>query len=138
LVDALTPFAYRQLLAQVSPSAMAARLERVGVDVAELAADLPDQLHRLLGILASGGFEVHLRAAELQPLMARSERVANRVAVSVLAAAVFDGTARLLAQSPRTRRLPKVLAIVGGAGFLNARAVHRRASARRRSRAVGG
>jgi hypothetical protein len=30
LVDALMPFAYRQLLAQVSPSAVAARLERVG------------------------------------------------------------------------------------------------------------
>jgi ubiquinone biosynthesis protein len=116
---------------------VAKRLERVGVDFAELAADLPDQLHRLLGILASGGFEVHLRAAELQPLMARSERVANRVAVSVLAAAVLDGMTELLTESPRKRRTPTVLAIIGGVGILSAYAGHRRASARLRSRVAG-
>ena len=138
LIRTLAPFAYRQLLAQLSPAAVAGHLERVGVDFAELTADLPDQLHRLLGILASGGFEVHLRAAELQPLMARSERLANRVAVSVLAAAVLDGVADLLAEGPSKRRAPMVFAIFGAVGILSAYAERRQTSVRHRSRAVRG
>jgi ubiquinone biosynthesis protein len=104
--DALAPYARRQVLAQLSPAGVGQRLERLGIDPAELAGDLPDQLHRALEVAASGGFEVHLRAAELEPLMARAERLGNRIAVSALAAAIIDGPAELAAAeraSPKGR-----------------------------------
>jgi hypothetical protein len=63
--------------------------------LAQLTFDLPGELHRLLGVLAQGGFEVHPRAAELEPLVARVERLGNRVAASVLTVAVIDGLADL-------------------------------------------
>jgi ubiquinone biosynthesis protein len=65
---------------------------------------LPGQLHRLLGVLTQGGFEVHLRAAELEPLVARVERLGNRVAASVLTIAVIDRLADLARSDHRHRR----------------------------------
>jgi ubiquinone biosynthesis protein len=44
--------------------------------------------------LEDGGFDVHLRAAELEPIMARAERLGNRIAISVLLAAVIDAVAQ--------------------------------------------
>jgi ubiquinone biosynthesis protein len=120
--EALAPYARRQLLAQLSPAGLGRRLERLGIDLAELAADLPEQLHRVLEVAAGGGFEVHLRAAELEPLMARAERLGNRIAVSVLAAAIIDGLAELAAaerasRNGRARRTrPGRLAAVGALG----------------------
>ena len=137
--EALAPYARRQLLAQLSPAGLSRRLERLGIDLAELAADLPEQLHRVLEAAAGGGFEVHLRAAELEPLMARAERLGNRIAVSVLAAAIIDGLAELAAaerasrngRAGRTR--PGRLAAVGALGAYVALRSAAPALARRRS-----
>jgi ubiquinone biosynthesis protein len=95
--EALRPYVRRQLLAQLTPSALRRRLEQMGVDVAELAIELPGQLHRALGVLADGDLEVHLRAGDLEPLLARTERLGNRIAVSVVSAALINALAELLA-----------------------------------------
>ena len=137
--EALAPYARRQLLAQLSPAGLSRRLERLGIDLAELTADLPEQLHRVLEAAAGGGFEVHLRAAELEPLMARAERLGNRIAVSVLAAAIIDGLAELAAaerasrngRAVRTR--PGRIAAVGALGAYVALRSAAPALARRRS-----
>jgi ubiquinone biosynthesis protein len=127
LAEALRPYAYRELALQLSPGRLARRLKQVGADIGELSIDLPDQLHRALGVLAGGGFEVHLRAAELEPLIARVERVGNRLAVSVLVAAVIDGVAALAAgehprrASGRRRNLPAMLVGVGSLGAYGSR-----------------
>jgi ubiquinone biosynthesis protein len=65
------------------------RLDRLGL----AAAELPDHLHQLL----DDGIEVHVRTAELEPLVARLERLGNRIAVSVLAAAAINSAAELAA-----------------------------------------
>ena len=102
--EALAPYARRQLLAQLTPAALRRRVEQFGTDVAELAVDLPGRLDRLLGSVESGGLEVRLRTDELEALLARAERVGNRVAASVLAAALIDGLARFAVQRRRHRR----------------------------------
>lgn len=95
--QALGPYARRQLLAQLAPSALRRRLGLAGADLADLAIELPGELHRALGVLADGDFEVHLRASELEPMLARAERLGNRIAVSVLAAAAINAAVELLA-----------------------------------------
>jgi ubiquinone biosynthesis protein len=133
--DALAPYARRQVLAQLSPAAVGRRVEQIALDFEELAVDFPGQLHRVLDVLGSGGLEVHVRAAELEPLLARAERLGNRIARSVLLAAVIDGLAEIAAadrargRSWTAPRVPTVLAAVAAAGGYGAL---RRAARRRR------
>jgi ubiquinone biosynthesis protein len=112
---ALRPYMERHLASSLSPAGLARRAEQFGIEVAELAGELPGQLHRLLDALGDGQFEVHLRTSELQPLVGRIERLANRVAISILAAAAIDGLSELAAHNNpgRRRRRPVVAAAVG-------------------------
>ncbi len=105
--EALAPYARRQLLARLTPDALRRRAEQFGAEVAELAVDLPGRLDRLLKSVESGGLEVHLRTDELDALLARAERVGNRVAASVLAAALIDGLGVLAVERRRRRRRPR-------------------------------
>jgi ubiquinone biosynthesis protein len=84
--DALAPYARRHLLAGLTPAEVARRLEQFGVDLTELAAELPRRLNRISEGIETGGLEVHVRTDELDALLARIERLGNRVAASVLAA----------------------------------------------------
>jgi ubiquinone biosynthesis protein len=113
--NALRPYVERHLASSLTPGVLARRAEQFGIEVAELAGELPGQLHRLLDTLGDGQFEVHLRTTELQPLVARVERLANRVAISVLAAAAIDGLTEMAAHnnSGRGWRKPVVAAGVG-------------------------
>jgi ubiquinone biosynthesis protein len=97
--DTLRPFAQRHVISSLSPSALAHRAEQVGIEFAEFAVELPGQLHRLLETVGDGQFEIHLRTSELEPLVHRIERLANRVAVSILAAAAIDGLSELAAHN---------------------------------------
>ncbi|HWX97108.1 MAG TPA: AarF/UbiB family protein [Solirubrobacteraceae bacterium] len=99
LVEVLGPYARRHLLSGVSVPALLHRLQDAGVDLFELLDDLPDHLRRALEVLDDGGFDVHLRASELEPLMARAERLGNRIALSVLAAALIDAATQLLGET---------------------------------------
>jgi len=84
--EALAPYARRHLLASITPLGVMRRVEEFGVDLAELAADLPRRLNRISEAIESGGLEVHVRTDELDALLARIERLGNRVAASVLLA----------------------------------------------------
>jgi ubiquinone biosynthesis protein len=135
LVDELSPYVYRHLTPELSPAALARRAGQAGVDLAELAVDFPEQLHRILELAASGGFEVHLRAAELEPLVSRAERLANRIAAAVLTAAVIDALAELSSARtrPHSRRRLRLSTAVAGLGAFAADSARsrRRAQPRR-------
>jgi ubiquinone biosynthesis protein len=92
LGPALAPFAKRHLAARLTPTALLRQLEHLGL----AAAEFPDQVHRLLEAF-SDGVDVHVRTADLEPLVARLERLGNRIAVSVLAAAAINSAAELAA-----------------------------------------
>jgi ubiquinone biosynthesis protein len=99
--SALRPYAERHLAQSLSPAALAHRAEQFGAEFAELAGELPGQLHRLLEAVGDGQFEVHLRAHELRPMVRRVESLANRLAISILAAAAIDGLSELAAHNSR-------------------------------------
>jgi ubiquinone biosynthesis protein len=137
IIEGLAPYASRHLAAQLSPAALAKRMERVGLDLAELSVDLPAELHRVLDRLSAGDLEIHLRPSELEPLMARTERLGNRVVASILAAAAIDGLAHFVAagwgRRPRGRT-PKLPAVLRSGGAPASRASETRANRRRRRR----
>jgi ubiquinone biosynthesis protein len=125
--EALAPYARRQLLAQITPAAVRQRLEQFGADLAELAVDFPGRLDRLLKSVEAGGLEVRLRADELESLLTRAERIGNRIAVAVIAAATIDGLAGLAVERrhrgrrSRAQRLGPELGAVGTVASLVAR-----------------
>ena len=131
LFGAMAPFAKAELARELSPAALALRAEQFGADAAEALIDLPGQLHRALEALGTGdGFEVHLRAAELQPLAGRAERAGNRIAGSILAAAAIDGLSGLAARrGGGHRRRTTLLTGLGVAGSLGAYDAWRRSPA---------
>ncbi len=118
LIEAVAPYASRHLAAELSPAALAKRMERLGLDIAELGVDLPGQLHRVLEHLTADGLEVHLRQAELEELMIRGERLGNRIAASVVAAAAIDGLTHLIAMDRARRRNGRPRKLSAAAGRL--------------------
>ena len=120
--EVLIPYVRRHLASTLSPAALARRAERFGVEVAELAGELPGQLHRLLEVIGDGELEVRFRTGELQTLVGRVERLGNRVAISILAAAVIDGLSELAAHNSRLRTTHKQMLIAGVAALTSLRA----------------
>ncbi len=125
---ALGPYVERRLASSLSPAALTRRAEQFGIELAELGAELPGQLHRLLDAIGDGQFEVRLRTDELQPLVRRIERLANRVAISILAAAAIDALSELAAHNGPRRgwRRPVLAAGIGVLTSLTAYAEWRR------------
>jgi ubiquinone biosynthesis protein len=86
LGEALAPYARAHVVEQLSPAALARRLQDLGFE----AVDLP---RRLL----DDGLRVSIPGTDLEPLLARAERLGNRIALSILAAAIIDAAAELAA-----------------------------------------
>lgn len=129
LVETLTPYAYRYMLARFSPAGLAGRAERVALELAELSADLPARLNRVLDVLTAGSFDVHVSTADLELHATRVERVGKRIAASVIAAAIIDGLAELAAADrtrARGKRTLRRAARVAGAGVASAAATRTR------------
>lgn len=100
LGEVLGPYAKRLASDQYSPAALARRIARAGVDLSGLVGALPGQLRRLQGVLDAGGPEVHLRAAELEPLVGRVEKIGNRLMVAMITSAFIRGVGELVAVNP--------------------------------------
>ncbi len=96
LTSVLAPYAERLMLRQYSPLLWARRLGRSSFEAAQLGADLPRHLRRLLGELERGSLEVGMHPEGLEPVVRRFERLANRIVLGILAAAFINGLAALL------------------------------------------
>ena len=123
LGQVLAPYARRLALERFSPHAVTRRLAQSGADMAELLVDLPEQLHRATELLDSGGLEVHLRAAELTPMVDRVERVGQRLVVAMIAGALIKGIGDLVALDQRrwqSWHVPLVSAGLGAVGAFGA------------------
>jgi len=119
MLQALTPFTERLVQAQLSLPAMAKRWAQASADAGALLLDLPATLRRMRQILETSGFEVHLRAAELEPLVRRAERTGNRLIAGLLAAALINGIGQLVSANPKSRS-PQGAMIGAGASAVTA------------------
>ena len=105
--EALAPYARRQLLSGLTAADVRRRLEQLGLDLAELTAELPTRLNRISEAIETGGLEIHLRTDEMDALLAGVERLGNRVAASVLTAALIEGAVQLATRRRRHRPWPR-------------------------------
>jgi ubiquinone biosynthesis protein len=128
----LAPYARRLAAARYSPRTMARRLAKSGADLADMVVDLPTQLERAVDILDSGGLEVHLRTAELTPLVQRIERTGQRLVVAIVAGALIDGIGGLVGRDPRRWQSWRVPLVGAGLSALSAFGTYLAFTARRR------
>ncbi|MBF6612505.1 MAG: AarF/ABC1/UbiB kinase family protein [Chloroflexi bacterium] len=96
LTAALAPYAQRLMLQQYSPFSLARRLGTAGVEMAQLGAELPRQLRRIVAQLERGDLEVGMRPQGFDPVLHRLERLANRIVIGIIAAAFINGLAILM------------------------------------------
>jgi len=103
LTAAVTPYARRLVRDRLSPSAVAKRMARASTDAGAVLLELPTRLRRVFDAMDYNGLEVHLRAAELDPLVARTERIGNRLVAGMITAALINGVGRFVAGNERWR-----------------------------------
>jgi ubiquinone biosynthesis protein len=101
LGEALQPYAERLAWERLRSSAIARRIARASIDVGELALDLPGIVRRLVDAADTTGVQVHLRAAELEPLVGRAERIGNRLVAGMIGAALISGIGGLVSADRR-------------------------------------
>jgi len=92
----LNPYARRLIRRRLSFEAVAKRVGRASVDAGALLLELPTRLRRLMETIDDNGVEVHLRAAELGPLVGRVERIGNRVVAGIITAALINSIGQLM------------------------------------------
>jgi ubiquinone biosynthesis protein len=93
---ALRPYVVEMFLERHSPQALLQTLRDAGLGAMDLVEDLPHLVDGLVRIVDSGGFEVRLRASELEPLLIRAEKIGDRVVAGVIAAAFIRGISELV------------------------------------------
>lgn len=96
-ITVLRPYAEHLIVRQLSPSTMARRLGQAGYEAAQLGADLPHMVRRIMNAVDRGQIEVGVRPERFEPLMYRAERLVNRVVLGILTAAFIIGLAILTA-----------------------------------------
>ena len=101
LMGVLTPYVRRLLAQRLSFAAMSDRILRASADTGALMVELPSRLRRILDRADRSGIEVHLRAAELKPLVARAERIGNRVVAGLIAATLINGVGKVVISEKR-------------------------------------
>lgn len=137
LGESLEPYAQRLARERLSAYALAKRLARASADFGELALEMPGILRRVLDTADTTGLQVHLRAAELDPLIGRVERIGNRLVAGMISAALINGIGGVVTSERRWRSwegamLGTGLGVIGGLGAYLAWTARRRS--RRRPR----
>ncbi|WP_150309107.1 ABC1 kinase family protein [Planctomonas psychrotolerans] len=105
LGTALEPYARRMAEERFSPAQMAKRAAKASLAAAELSIELPDKLRRIFDLIDTNGVEVHLRAAELDPIVGRVERIGHRLVAGMIASAFIRGVGELASHSSGRNRM---------------------------------
>lgn len=103
LLGVLTPYVRRLLKDRLSFASITERVFGASADAGALMVELPTRLRRILERADRSGIEVHLRAAELEPLVTRTERIGNRLVAGLIAAALINGVGELVVGGKRWR-----------------------------------
>lgn len=132
---ALKPYAVRLAAERFSPSALVSRIGKAGFQLAALGVELPDRLRRLIDTIDTNGVELHLRAAELDPLVRRIERTGNRLVAALITASLITGIGQLASAERSTRRVWTRPLMGAGLGIVGTLGAYLTVSGRRRRQA---
>lgn len=118
LVEESAPVVRRAFADFYSPAALTRRGQRSLVDGVRLLARLPRELRDTLHAMARGTLQVRIDVRDLHDLTDRLDKVASRITVGLITAALIVGTAIVMTvdSGPRVLGLP----LFGALGFIAA------------------
>jgi ubiquinone biosynthesis protein len=111
----LTPYVQRILRRQLTMPSVSRRLMKAASEGGELLLELPTRVRHLLEAADRSGLDVHLRTAELEPLVRRTERIGNRLVAGMITAALIVGIGEVVPTEQRWRSSKRGLIGVGAA-----------------------
>ena len=97
LMEVYVPLAEHLMREQFSFERWWKQMALAGVDALEMSLTLPRQLHRILGDIERGGFEINIQPTSFDPYLNRIEQLINRAILALLAATFTISAALLLA-----------------------------------------
>lgn len=97
LMEVYQPLAEHLMREQFSFNRWSKHLALAGVDALEMSLALPRQVHRILGDIERGGFEINIQPTSFDPYLNRIEQLINRAILALLAATFTISAALLLA-----------------------------------------
>lgn len=115
-IAVLTPYARAFVASRISLDAMAQRITKLARETVEFGVEVPASFRKIMGVIENGGFDVHLRADELEELIDRVEVVGNRLVAGAVLAAVINGSAKIVSSEPDRFKNWQSLLVGGGAG----------------------
>ncbi len=89
LVEFATPYFQRFWKHEQSPEVLLPRLGQAAADSMELGIELPRRVDRLLDQIENGQMQINMNVDWLRDIMAKLQRMTNRLAVSVILAGVI-------------------------------------------------
>ncbi|HEX9068461.1 MAG TPA: AarF/ABC1/UbiB kinase family protein [Ktedonobacterales bacterium] len=96
LMDVYAPMAEDLMRQRFSQGEWLKQLLLASVDSLQMGLELPRQVHRILGDIERGGFEVSVQPSSFTPYLSQMELLINRVVIAVLAAALAITAALLI------------------------------------------
>lgn len=119
LIREMTPLIERIIRARYRPGAILERGSRTVRDLLVLANELPHDLTRQLRAARRGKLTIHVDLAHLQRVAMQIDSAANRVAMSIVVAALIAGSSIVMTVSSNSAMIgPSVLGMLGFFGAL--------------------
>ena len=116
IVRRSAPIVRRVRIGRFRPDRVAKEMLDAGLQFGALARDLPAEIRRILSQLRSGEIRIVFRHDNLEPLIHAWDQVSNRVAYSLVLAALIIGSSLMVHADipPRLGEIP----VIGLVGFL--------------------
>lgn len=92
----VAPYVEKLIVRQYSPNLWASRISEASLDAVQWSVELPRKLKRIVGELENGSLEIGIRLTNSEMIVRRFERLANRIVLSIITAALINSLAVLM------------------------------------------
>jgi ubiquinone biosynthesis protein len=116
VIEQARPFLKQARIERLKPGRMAEGLFEFALDFANMARELPSEVRRILSQIKIGEAQLIFRHEGLEPAISSAERISNRLAFSVVLAAMIIGSSVIIHSDipPKWHDIP----VIGLVGYL--------------------
>jgi ubiquinone biosynthesis protein len=118
MINQAAPFIQRVKMEQFHPKRVASDIMRSGTELVRLIQEIPGELRELLRQMKRGKVKMEFEHRGLEPMLATHDRTSNRIAFSIVIAALIVGSALIVLS--KTPPFLFGIPVIGIIGFVTA------------------